>query len=284
LTEGSLQVLSWYDGASVSRQRGQHCQRWTMCLPSIGGVHEKQVEANFYELRMNGLQGGEIAMTICGHFLGVSILLSSARFTDKISITLPNVIVANNRSALSNFAMQVCRSIDTAGSNEEFSNASSRADFELNLRCTAAPTPARQGGRSDHPSERRVRSRSVLPFERPELVPRRCATPSVVRSARPSSRRWWRRTTDSEWHPAARNEFETDMTRWLRIRLHRPFAPRLCLTGESILCELGMAPSQQAANTPERRSNCQKNSKGECHGEFTRRLIHSGSAGLGGGG
>jgi hypothetical protein len=208
LTEGSLQVLSWYDGASVSRQRGQHCQRWTICLPSIGGVHEKQVEANLYELRMNGLQGGEITMTICGHFVGASILLSSARFTDKISITLPNGIVANNRSALSNIAMQVCRSIDTAGSNEEFSNASSRADFELNLRCTAAPTPARQGGRSDHPSERRVRSRGVLPFERPELVPRRCATPSVVRSAWPSSSRWWRRTTDSEWYPAARNEFE----------------------------------------------------------------------------
>jgi hypothetical protein len=147
-------------------------------------------------------------MTICARFLGASILLSSTRFTDDISITLPNGIVANNRFVISNFAMQVCGSIDTRGSNEEFSNASSRADLELNLRCKAAPTSARQGGMSDHPSERRVRSRGVLPFERPELVPRRCATASVVRSAWPSSRRWWHRTTDSEWHPAARNEFE----------------------------------------------------------------------------
>jgi hypothetical protein len=195
-------------------------------------------------------------------------LLSSAHFTDNISITLPNGIVANNRFVIPNFAMQVCGSIDTRGSNEEFSNASSRADFELNLRCKPAPTSARQAGMSDHPSERRVRSHGVLPFERPELVPPRCATASVVRSARPSSRRWWHRTTDSERHPAARNEF----------------VPGLCLTGESILGELGMAPSQQAANTPEPRSNCQRNSKGECRGEFTRWLIDSGSAGLGGGG
>jgi hypothetical protein len=147
-------------------------------------------------------------MTLCTHFLGASILLSFARFTAGISITLPNGIVANNRFAMSNVAMQVCRPIDTTDSNEEFSNASSRADFESNLRCKAAPTSARQGGRSDHPSERQVRSRGVLPFEGPELVPRRCGTASVVRSAWPSSRRWLHRTTDSEWYPAARNEFE----------------------------------------------------------------------------
>jgi hypothetical protein len=68
LTEGSLQVLSWYDEASVSRQRSQHCRRWTPCLPSIGGVHEKQVEANFYELRMNGLQGEKTRWLYMGIF------------------------------------------------------------------------------------------------------------------------------------------------------------------------------------------------------------------------
>jgi|GEM_PF-7032233 len=147
-------------------------------------------------------------MTICGHLFSTSVLLLSARFADSTSITLPNGIGAKNSFALSSFAMQVCRLIDPTSPNEEISNASSRAGFELNWRCTAAPTSARQGGRSDRPSERRVRSSGVLPFERPELVPRRCATPSVVRSARPSSSRWWHRTTDSEWHPAVRNELE----------------------------------------------------------------------------
>jgi hypothetical protein len=223
-------------------------------------------------------------MTICARFLGASILLSSARFTDIISITLPNGIVSNNRFGISNFAMQVCRSIDTTGSNEEFSNASSRAGFELNLRCKAAPTSARQGGRSDHPSERRVRSRGVLPFERPELVPRRCATASVVRSAQPSSRQWWHRTTDSGWHPAARNEFEHRYDPLAANPIAPTFRTGALPDGGVNSWRARNGPSQQAANTPEPRSNCQRNSKGECHGEFTRRLIDSGSAGLGGGG
>ena len=226
-------------------------------------------------------------MIICGHLFSTSVLLLSARFTDNLSITLPYGIVANNTFALSSFAMQGCRSIDTTSPNEEISNASSRAGFELNLRCTAAPTSARQGGRSDRQSERRVRSSGVLPFERPEPVPRRCATPLVVRSRWPSSSRWWRRTTDSEWHPAVRNELEHRYDPMAAKPIAPTFGTKLCLTGESIPCVRGIPPTawtNQAAKTPEPRCNCQKNSKGECRGEFTRRLIDSRSAGLGGGG